>query len=347
MKPLITALIDTYNHERYIEQALVSAVEQGLSPSELEIIVVDDGSTDNTPSIIQKFVPRVKHLRKKNGGQASAFNAGFSQARGQIIAPLDGDDWWAKGKLETVTQALGKNAELEAISHPYYEFCESTGELKSVGPTEPMVLNLGTPERARAVFPVWKFLATGALTVRRSLLERVMPMPEALTFSADSVMATASMALGVLVLSGPPLFHYRLHANNLYAVPDKDSARLRRRYEMEDTMCSVLWPMLLRLGVCEKCVEALLGPFWVWVNEQNRENLRRFGGSRWKTLQTEMRNFRLMHRNPSTAYLMFKYLLMAPATLLLPPREFYKLRDWYWQRNLGQVRNWLFRSERK
>src|ERR1700730_2953425 len=105
MKPLITALIDTYNHERYIEQALVSVLEQGLSPSELEIVVFDDGSTDKTPSIIQKFAPRVKHVRKKNGGQASVFNAGFAEARGAIIAPLDGDDWWAKGKLSVVVEA--------------------------------------------------------------------------------------------------------------------------------------------------------------------------------------------------------------------------------------------------
>ena len=56
MKPLVTVLVDTFNHERYIEQALVSVLEQGLSPSELEIVVVDDGSTDKTSSIIRKFL---------------------------------------------------------------------------------------------------------------------------------------------------------------------------------------------------------------------------------------------------------------------------------------------------
>lgn len=96
MKPLITALVDTCNHERYIEQALVSVLEQGLSPSELEIVVVDDGSADRTPEIIQKFLPRVKYLREKNRGQASAFNAGFLEAHGQFVALQDCDDCWEK-----------------------------------------------------------------------------------------------------------------------------------------------------------------------------------------------------------------------------------------------------------
>src|SRR5258708_36448003 len=109
MKPLITALVDTYNHERYIEQALVSVLEQGLSPAELEIVVVDDGSTDLTPSIIQKFAPRVKHVRKKNAGQASAFNAGFAEARGEIMAFLDGDDWCAREKLSAGAERLERH----------------------------------------------------------------------------------------------------------------------------------------------------------------------------------------------------------------------------------------------
>jgi glycosyltransferase involved in cell wall biosynthesis len=58
-EPLISALIDAYNQDRYIEQAISSVLGQGLSPSELEIVVVDDGSTGNTPSIVQKFATSV------------------------------------------------------------------------------------------------------------------------------------------------------------------------------------------------------------------------------------------------------------------------------------------------
>jgi glycosyltransferase involved in cell wall biosynthesis len=85
-------LIDTYNHERFIEQTIVSVLEQDFPTADREIIVVDDGSADGTPEIVKKFEPRVRLLRKKNGGQASAFNAGIPQCKGEIVTFLDGGD---------------------------------------------------------------------------------------------------------------------------------------------------------------------------------------------------------------------------------------------------------------
>src|SRR5271169_5858114 len=115
--PLVTVLIDTYNHERFIEDAIVSVLEQDYLAGDVEILVVDDGSTDRTPEIVRKFAPRVRLLRKANGGQASAFNAGISEARGEIVAFLDGDDWWAPGKLTAVTQTFAAEAGVGLIGH--------------------------------------------------------------------------------------------------------------------------------------------------------------------------------------------------------------------------------------
>ncbi|HKT90414.1 MAG TPA: glycosyltransferase family A protein, partial [Candidatus Sulfotelmatobacter sp.] len=106
LRPAVSVLIDTFNHERFIEEAVVSVLEQDFAGSETEILVVDDGSTDRTPEILRKFAPRVRVLTKANGGQGSAFNAGIAEARGEIVAFLDGDDWWAKTKLSRVTEAM-------------------------------------------------------------------------------------------------------------------------------------------------------------------------------------------------------------------------------------------------
>jgi len=90
--PLVSVLIDTYNHERFIEEAVNSVLAQDFPASDREILVVDDGSTDRTPEILRRFEPQIRVLRKPNGGQASAFNHGIPECRGEIVAFLDGDD---------------------------------------------------------------------------------------------------------------------------------------------------------------------------------------------------------------------------------------------------------------
>src|SRR5260370_19566717 len=113
----VGVLIDTYNHERFVEQAVVSVLEQDFPDAEREIIVVDDGSTDGTSEIVKKFEPRVRLLRKMNGGQASAFNAGIPECKGEIVAFLDGDDWWAPGELQAVAGALSREPSIGVVAH--------------------------------------------------------------------------------------------------------------------------------------------------------------------------------------------------------------------------------------
>src|SRR5271169_5687767 len=105
-RPFVTALIDTYNHEAMIGEAIASVLSQDFPASEMEVLVVDDGSTDRTPEIVRQFQPRVRLIRKANGGQASAFNAGIAEAQGEIVAFLDGDDWWAANKLSRVAEVF-------------------------------------------------------------------------------------------------------------------------------------------------------------------------------------------------------------------------------------------------
>ncbi len=339
MKPLITALVDTYNHERYIEQALVSILEQGLSLAELEIVVVDDGSTDQTPSIIQKFVPRVKHVRKKNGGQASAFNAGFAEARGEIVAFLDGDDWWAKEKLLTVADALERHPAVAAVGHGHYEFHEATNETQLRVPRRQTLISMADREATRVAARERRFLLPSALTVRRKVLEWIMPIPEEIVFIADVPLQAAALVMGTLILD-QPLFYYRYHAQNLYSIDPKDDAKLCRKYEMTELVCERLSRRLVELGVPEESVSEFLAGVWV---EAKRFRLGRFGGSRQDAFRTEMEAFRATPLNPSVGYRLFRYLTLG-AALLLPARSFYKVRNWYAEKNLGRYRDRLFKA---
>jgi GT2 family glycosyltransferase len=284
MKPILSVLIDTYNHERYIEQAVVSAIEQDFAASEYEIIVVDDGSTDRTPEIVRKFAPRVRLLRKRNGGQASAFNAAFPELRGDVIAFLDGDDWFAPGKLNAVMNALEQHPEVVSVGHGYYERHEDTGEVIARVPPKSMVLDLQSAEVAGRLFSgLLAWVLMGALTVRRNAVARVIPIPQRLFFCADNPIAVSALAGGAQILD-QPLFYYRHHSENLCATAAQSGRKARQRYEIYRAIFDVLKPLLPALGVPPESATALLSS---WTNV-SRSYLKEFGGSRAETFRTEM-----------------------------------------------------------
>lgn len=97
LNDLVSVVITNYNYEKYIAEAINSALLQDYSP--IEIIVVDDGSTDNSIEIIEKYSDRITLIRKDNGGVSSARNAGIKNARGSYIAFLDADDFWEETKI--------------------------------------------------------------------------------------------------------------------------------------------------------------------------------------------------------------------------------------------------------
>src|SRR2546428_8169406 len=97
--PFFTVLIDTYNYGEFIEEAVSSVLGQDFPAEQREILVVDDGSIDDTRERLQKYGGEILYLRKQNGGQASAFHFWFEHARGKVIPLLDADDAWLPGKV--------------------------------------------------------------------------------------------------------------------------------------------------------------------------------------------------------------------------------------------------------
>lgn len=330
-RPLVSVLIDTYNHERYIERAIVSVLEQDFPARDYEIVVIDDGSTDRTPEIVRKFAPRARLLTKTNGGQASAFNAAFPELRGEIVAFLDGDDWFATQKIRAVTAALEENPQAAAVGHGYYEVHEDASGTAACVPAERSFFNLATAEQARRVALLWKFLWIGALTVRRKILGQVIPIPETLVFCADAPIAWAAMAAGTLVIE-QPLSYYRQHASNLHAVDVGNQTKMQRRAEMNERMFAAIEPMLMRLGVSPDALAVSFYPEWTQVS---RWRLKTFGGSRLETVRTEIRSFRSQYRKPTLGYRLFKYATVGAAATLLSPKEFYALWEWYGRQSTG------------
>ncbi len=107
MKPKVSVVIPAYNAEKYIAETLRSVFAQTYKS--YEVIVVDDGSRDETLQVARSFGPRIKALTKRNGGPASARNLAINHSQGDYIAFLDADDLWMDDKLEQQVALLDEN----------------------------------------------------------------------------------------------------------------------------------------------------------------------------------------------------------------------------------------------
>jgi glycosyltransferase involved in cell wall biosynthesis len=111
--PLISVIVPAYQAARTLKDALSSVFSQGYTP--LEILVIDDGSTDETAALAARFGPPVVCLRQENAGPAAARNCGLRAARGELIAFLDADDLWPPNKLAVQVARLLEDPELDVV----------------------------------------------------------------------------------------------------------------------------------------------------------------------------------------------------------------------------------------
>jgi len=320
-KNFVSVLIDTYNHERFIEQAIVSVLEQDFPAADREIIVVDDGSTDRTPEIVKKFEPRVRLLGKENGGQASAFNAGVSECAGEIVAFLDGDDWWAPGKLQAVAGALESDALIGLVGHGITEvFPDGSQHVQLLNEVPRFRIDSETGARA---FRLRKsFLGTSRMTMRAAVLRQIGRVPEALTIQADEFLFTLAGFLSDVLILRESLTFYRLHAGNTFQV-EGDRPALRRKQNVLEALTKSLTAKLE-----EQKVKKSLARIAVESIETEAELIRLSldAGLPWETVRTEVRNYRIMHPDATLPHWLFKWLALLPSCVM-PSRNYYSLRQ--------------------
>jgi glycosyltransferase involved in cell wall biosynthesis len=321
-EPFVSVLIDTYNHERFIEKAIVSVLEQDFPTAEREILVVDDGSKDRTLEIVRKFGPQVRLLRKENGGQASAFNAGIPECKGEIIAFLDGDDWWARNKLRRVVQAMADEPSVGIVGHGIIvvgrDGCEQSETLR-----EGFQFQANTIEGAKLFRRRGAFLGTSRMTIRAELLRRIGPVPESIEIQADEYLFTLAAVLTEAHILAEALTFYRLHDANSFQITGRpEPEKLRRKQKSLATLAQKLSQRLGELGVDKKVRGTV-----VEYTQASADQLRLVldGGWPWETVRTEWTLYRILHPDARFAHRLFKTLILTGA-LVTTPRGFYRVR---------------------
>ncbi len=116
---MVSVVIPAFNAGRFISRTIDSVLAQTYG--DYEIIVVDDGSVDNTAEVVKSYGPKVRYIYQENAGDGPARNTGISAARGEWIAFLDHDDEWLPQKLQSQMELLGRNPDLSWCAANYYE----------------------------------------------------------------------------------------------------------------------------------------------------------------------------------------------------------------------------------
>lgn len=196
--PLISVVIPAYNAAAFLAPTLASVFAQDYRP--IEIILVDDGSTDDTLAIAKSWAPALRVCSQKNAGPSAARNRGVAMAKGEYLAFIDADDTWLPGRLKRHLSILTQRPDLDMV----------------LGLVQ---LDYGAerdPLRFRSDRPAIAFFSFGAGLFRRSLFERVGPLSEDLrnTEDADWFMRARDKGASWLVDQEPALV-YRRHGANM------------------------------------------------------------------------------------------------------------------------------------
>jgi hypothetical protein len=224
-QPLVSIVIDNYNYARFLPRSIESALGQSHRP--LEVIVVDDGSTDASLDVLAGYRDRVTIKTRPNGGQAAALNTGFDASHGSIVIFLDADDELYPTAAERVVAAM--SADVGKV-HFRLDTVDADGaRLGFTNPTGRATLTSGDARRlvldtGRYVTPVM----SGNAYPRR-VLDAIMPVPEEdFRISADGYLVALAALHGRIVAIDEPLGAYRMHGGNAWATSEGvDGARLR------------------------------------------------------------------------------------------------------------------------
>lgn len=247
-RPFVSVLISSYNYGRFLEEAIRSALRQTYE--NLEVIVCEDGSTDNSLEVADALASeddRVRVLRKNNGGQASAFNAGFELCTGKIVCFLDADDIFESNKVERCVDAfMATNAGL--LVHQMMILDESGHNLQRI-PTFTRFEQGWIGERLIARGGRWRWGPTSSVAIRHEIGCRVFPMPERdFRTDADTFLLMLAPLLTPICGVQEVLAFYRLHGSNAFGQRRLDRRAVERTTRALTTSINAVNDRLENMG---------------------------------------------------------------------------------------------------
>jgi glycosyltransferase involved in cell wall biosynthesis len=244
--PSVSVMIGNYNYARFLRTAVDSALAQ-MYPA-VEVVVVDDGSADDSREVIAAYGARITPVLKANGGMGSTYNAGLPRSRGDVVIFLDSDDVLLPTAAAEAVNAFREPGVVKA-HWPLVEVDEQGERTGGVFPPQP--LPEGDFREATLAVGPDSYLSppTSGNAWSRRFLEAVLPLPEPeYRQHADSYLTTLAPLFGTVKRVPEPQALYRVHGRNDYACRPA-AEKNRRNLEIYDRRCAALAAQFARQGV--------------------------------------------------------------------------------------------------
>jgi glycosyltransferase involved in cell wall biosynthesis len=207
MNPKVSVVIASYNYGRFLPHAIDSAIAQTYG--NVEVVLVDDGSTDETPEVIKPYSQKslIKYVRIENSGQAVAKNTGIRNATGEFIAFLDADDMWDVSKLER--QMLHFTRENVGVVYCSANDIDTEGNFK---PKDPITSRYSLPRTGNILkyLVLDNFIPFSSAVVRKTCFEKLGVFDESLKMGIDWDLWLRLSLHYEFVFVDSPLLHYRV-----------------------------------------------------------------------------------------------------------------------------------------
>jgi len=206
--PLVSVVIPCYNHEQYVEQSLNSVFNQTYT--NIELIIIDDGSTDNSVAVIKKIqeIYNFAFITQKNMGVCKTLNRAVSLSEGKYIAILASDDYWDLSKIEKQVKSLESNPNSEFCFSQAIEFDDKNIKKDTIFPKKPIAGNV-----LNKVF-VNPYIPAGSIFFTRELYNKLSGFDNDLKFE-DWDFIIRGAALTKFSVVKEPLLYYRSHETNI------------------------------------------------------------------------------------------------------------------------------------
>lgn len=223
MPVAVSIVIPAYNAADTIGQAIESALAQDFR--DMEIIVVNDGSTDGTREILRNYGDRIRVIDQINRGQAAARNVAIAASQGEYLAFLDADDYWLPGRVTSTVEALLHDTAGLALCD-FRMVDRSTGKI--LGTMRP-----GRTPRKDDIFDTWPPMTPTAVTMRADLARECGGFPEGIAWAEDILLWLAAIQLRPFVYVPQMLAVYRSNAS---LIERRYSPKQRKPFEHEVTV---------------------------------------------------------------------------------------------------------------